>query len=369
MGGAAQLLGETGMIGWLRSHWDRFRGAGEEAVTVPPMDGALRPDQRLETAPLRARIARPDNLVSLGGQILCSSGAEILRLDPESGGATPFLSLPAEVTALAASDDGRLAIGIESGGVLLRDRAGGLSALEERALSCPVALLWGGETLFIANGSAAAHPSDWKRDLMRRGASGSLHEWKGGRLTLLQEGLAWPYGLAMTPEGLVWSESWRHRLCLRGTDGRIRTMLGDLPGYPARLSPAAQGGFWLSLFAPRSQLVEFILREPVFRDRMIAEIDAAHWAAPSLTPSHTFLEPLQGGAQKHLGQLKPWAPTRSYGLVLRLDAQFHPVESFHSRADGARHGVTSVLGMEEGRALAAAKGGDVIVELVEEVLP
>ena len=39
-------------------------------------------------------------------------------------------------------------------------------------------------------------------------------------------------------------------------------MLDELPGYPARLSPAQDGGFWLAVFAGRTQLIEFVLREP-----------------------------------------------------------------------------------------------------------
>jgi hypothetical protein len=95
---------------------------------------------------------------------------------------------------------------------------------------------------------------------------------------------------------------------------------------------------------------------------MMAEVDPDHWVSPSMKPSSTFLEPLQGGAQKHLGMLKPWAPTRSYGLVVKLDRQFRPIFSFHSRADGRRHGVTSCIEVG-GRVLATSKGGDTIVQL------
>ena len=51
-----------------------------------------------------------------------------------------------------------------------------------------------------------------------------------------------------------------------------------------------------------------------------------------------------------MGIHKPWAPSRSYGLVVRLDAAMRPVASFHSRANGHRHGVTSAI--EVGRARA-----------------
>ena len=52
-------------------------------------------------------------------------------------------------------------------------------------------------------------------------------------------------------------------------------VLPDLPAYPARISPAADGrGAWLCLFAPRNRLTEFVLREQAFRERMMAEVDA-----------------------------------------------------------------------------------------------
>ena len=39
-----------------------------------------------------------------------------------------------------------------------------------------------------------------------------------------------------------------------------------------------------------------------------------------------------------------------------------PVESYHSRANGRRHGVTSVIEIED-RVLVAAKGGDIILAI------
>ena len=49
-----------------------------------------------------------------------------------------------------------------------------------------------------------------------------------------------------------------------------------------------------------------------------------------------------------MGIHKPWSPSRSYGLVVKLDAQLRPVASFHSRANGRRHGVTAVAEVTAG---------------------
>ena len=75
--------------------------------------------------------------------------------------------------------------------------------------------------------------------------------------------------------------------------------------------------------------------------------------------SRSPFEPTQQGGVKQLGVLKPWSPSRSYGLVARLDAALRPVVSFHSRANGRRHGVTSCL-MWDGRLYFAAKGDRVV---------
>lgn len=348
------------MIGWMRTAWDRFRGAGDQAVTVPPMDGALRPNTALETARGLLAIRQPDNLLPWRGGVVLSSGADVLWLDPATGLHHGVMQAPAPVTALAVAPDGGLAVGLASGGVLMP----GGQIVARDALPCPVALLFDGAgRLIVANGSARNDATRWKHDLMSGGASGSILALTDGRAEVLAGGLAWPQGLAETPGGLVVAESWRHRLVRLKPGGGRDTLLPDLPGYPARLAPAADG-WWLAVFAPRGQLIEFVLRQPAFRDRMMAEIDPAHWVAPSLSASHTFLEPLQGGAQKHLGVLKPWAPTRSYGLVVRLDAGFQPTASFHSRADGRRHGITSIA-ETAGRVLVASRGGDTVLELVQ----
>jgi hypothetical protein len=65
--------------------------------------------------------------------------------------------------------------------------------------------------------------------------------------------------------------------------------------------------------------------------------------------------------------LKPWSPSRSYGLVARLDPTFRPIASLHSRANGRRHGVTSCL-MVDKRLFFAAKGDGIVASRIYEGL-
>jgi len=99
----------------------------------------------------------------------------------------------------------------------------------------------------------------------------------------------------------------------------VTAVNSNLPGYPARLAKAKGGGFWLSFFAVRTHLVEFVLREDDFREEMMRTIDPSLWVAPALATSGHCLEPMQFGSIKALGIQKPWAPPRSYGLLVRID--------------------------------------------------
>ena len=76
---------------------------------------------------------------------------------------------------------------------------------------------------------------------------------------------------------------------------------------------------------------------------MLKEIDPGYWIAPALNSGNTFLEPMQGAHLKMMGVVKPWAPPRSYGLVIRLDDQGLIRYSLHSRFDGKHHGIVAAV--------------------------
>jgi hypothetical protein len=178
----------------------------------------------------------------------------------------------------------------------------------------------------------------------------------------LLEGLPYPNGLEVEAggESLLFTQSWthslmRHRIGAKSSTA-VETVIDNLPGYPARIASAAGGGHWLAIFAMRTQLIELVLRETRFRQAMMRAVDPELWVRPSLRATGSYLEPLQGGGIKKLGIRKPWAPPRSYGLVVRLDAEAEPVFSMHSRVDGHCHGVTAAR--EAGGRLIVVSRGD-----------
>ena len=118
----------------------------------------------------------------------------------------------------------------------------------------------------------------------------------------------------------------------------------------------------MALFAPCNPLLELVLRESEYRHAMMAEVEPEFWIAPALRSGYSFREPMQGGALKQMGILKPWAPTRSYGLVVQLSPEFIPLQSLHSRAGGKRHGITAVL-EHDAQLWAASTGGNEVLRL------
>lgn len=336
---------------------DYFRG---KAVTIPPLDGAFRPNTRLDDAPVFAALTEADNLAFRNGTLFASSGNAVYTL---AAGTEPSVAetFPAPVTALAVSPAGSLAVALETDKLFVDGKETALPP----AVRCITALAYGPDgTLFLANGSAKHAPSAWAADLMEKGASGSV--WKreaaGGDFREIASGLAFPYGLYPVADGVIVSESWRHRLLKVTGGGTPKTVIDKLPGYPARLSPAADGGVWLSLFAPRNRLIEFVLQETHYRLDMMAEVPRDSWIAPALSSGRSFLEPLQCGGIRTMGIHKPWSPSRSYGLVVKLDAGLQPLFSLHSRANGTRHGTTSAV-EKDGTLYVASRGGDSVLAI------
>lgn len=344
---------------------DIFRG---KAVTIPPMDGALKPNNALDEADVLAEVDLPDNLCSNGDYLFFSSANRVLAIEAGDGAPYEVATFDSVVTALAAAPGQPLAIGLDDGTLrLMSDNGDRRDLPAPGGLKCPTAMAFDGRGgLYVCQGSSRHKASDWAVDIMEKNAAGSV--WRidlaSGKAASLVQNLAFPYGVLVEADGsVVVSEAWRHRLLrLPAGGGAPIPVLSKLSGYPARLIRASDGGAWLALFAPRNRLIEFTLLENAYRADMMRDVPREYWIAPALSPQSSFLEPLQAGGVKTMGIHKPWSPSRSYGLVVKLDAKLQPQASYHSRANGRRHGVTAVAEFG-GRVLAASKGGDAILNI------
>lgn len=332
---------------------------GAKAITVPPLDGAFRPNRRLDEASIAAQIDTPLDLAAFEGTLIVASNNAVHRLEGD-GGLSVHSVYPAPISAIAAGSDGRIAVGLETGVLLLDANAISLPP----AVRSITALAFGADgMLYLANGSRTNAPSRWKRDLLTKQASGSIWRIEPDGPRQLASGLAWPQGIAFADDKLIVSESWRRRLVRIDIEsGDAEPVLSNIPGYPGRLSPLKAGGFMLAVFAPVNRLIEFVLQEDAYLKDMLADIDPEFWIAPALFSGRSFLEPLQCGGIKTMGIHKPWAPSLSYGLVARLNSAFQPIESYHSRSDGRRHGIFGAVEQND-RLYAISAGGDLLLQL------
>jgi hypothetical protein len=347
------------MIAALKEFADRLLGRGDATITVPSFDGALKPNQILEKAETVAQFEAPEDLASDGNAIYIADGIAIRRLD--ASGVTEIRRFDRPITALCCLPDGGIAVALDGCEVRVFATPSAANArvtFTDPSIHAVNALSPGkAGTLVATDGSATRPAGQWVYDLMERGRTGRVFEFDlaSGKVRELASGLYYAFGACAAGEEILIGESWRHRVIAIGADDSRRPVLDNLPVYPSRLSPAAGGGFWLTAFIARTQLVEFVLRENAYRRRMMAEIDPQYWIAPKLRSGQSFLEPMQGAHLKTMGVVKPWAPPRSYGLVIRLNEAGVPLYAVHSRVDGVNHGIVAAVEMD-GALYALAKG-------------
>lgn len=343
---------------------------------IPVLDGGFSPNERLEhVRKIGELFEAPDSLaLNDRGTLFVSAGTVVFAsTGPEFALRKPFVSFSTNAGGLAWSERTGLLVCVSGHGVCSIDANGRVQNWLEMAagepIHCPTAVTVAADgTIFLVDGSRHNTPDKWLPDLMQKHRpSGRLIACDAGmtNVRVLARGLHWPSGAAVAHDGqrVLVSESWPHRLIAFDlSGGGRRVLVKNFAGYPGRIVPGANRDYWVAFFALRTQLTEFVLREEAFRTRMMANVPPHLWVGPTLGGSFDYREPTQIGRIKKLGIQKPWAPPRSYGLVARLDANGHVIESFHSRTSGKFHGVTSVA-LAGGRVLVSSKGHGKIAEL------
>ena len=335
------------MIAGLRGFFDNWLGRGEAAIAVPSFDGALKPNQRLEEAAVVLENVAAEDLATDGKNLYLAAGQELLRLEGDA--AVPIRRFDKAITALTSLPGGGIALVLAGrevriyGDVQAPEPSAVFADFGARSLNALAAGRDG--VLFATDGSSNQDVDEWARDLLEGGRTGRVFRLDANKreAKVVASGLRYAFGVCEIDDETLISESWRHRVVAVAPGGSIRPYVDDLPVYPSRLSRAATGGYWLTAFAARTQLIEFVLREPAYRKRMMAEIDPALWIAPRLRSGESFMEPTQGAHLKTMGVIKPWAPARSYGLIIRLSAEGVPLYSLHSRVDGVNHGIVAAV--------------------------
>lgn len=345
------------------------QGAG---FTVPILDGAYRPNNLIEQAAIYGEHAELEDItLGPGGELYAACGTSVMQVS-ESGDFTPVATFDHVVTALAYMPAGTLAVAFGTNVIVapgtanqkIIDSADGKPFVAVNALQANM-----DGSLLICDGSETCPYGEWSRDLLEKGKTGRLvrYDHVSGKTATMAPGLAYAFGAHVdTQNRVLVSESWRHQVSAVN-EGRTTPAIVGLPGYPSRMAPAEGGGFWLSLFATRTLLMEFILRETDYRQEMMRTMEPEYWVAPALSSGKDFREPLQGGGVKQMGILKPWAPPRSYGLVVRYDADLMPLFSLHSRAGGENHGIVAIVERGDDLFLASKGSGRLLRLSLSEI--
>jgi len=352
------------------------RDGGQDAI--PPLDGAFSPNDRLDaTTPIGEPLPGVDDVVAdTEGAIYASAGRKVLKLSgPDFTQRTVIAEFDGDAGGLALHPDGRLLVCVAGRGLAALSPGNAPPRFLEAAggktfaglLSVTVAP---DGRVFAVEGSVGRTPDQWRHDLMEKRSNGRLIAASPAldKAEVLLGGLAYPYGVAIAADGnsLWFTESWAHRISRlpldRNGGAQPEVVVANLPGYPARLHPDGDSGFLLALFARRTHLIEFVLKEDDFREDMIATMKPDYWIAPALAGGSDCLEPMQIGQVKALGIQKPWAPPRSYGLLVHLDGEGEAIDSLHSRAGGRFHGVTSACATPQGVVIAAKGTGRLLLD-------
>lgn len=351
---------------------DQILFPSRDRHAIPTMDGPLSPNDLLDGA-------RPHGPALPGADDLCRSadgwhvaaGRQILSITAQ--GHQSVQQFDAEVTALAAHPDGRLLAGLAGQGLVAIAPDGGRRLYTGAGAELPGAIsaiaVAPDGAILLANASRDHAPAEFIRDLMAKGRSGSVirveADLSSGRV--LAGGLQFPGGLCLDPGGraLWYSEGWSHSISsLALSGGAARKVIANLPGYPGRMVRGG-AGVLLCLFAMRTHLTELVLREDAFRQDMVRHIAPEHWIGPALRTTGSYYEPLQAGNVRKLGVQKPWAPPRSYGLVLEVAPDGEILRSFHSRVGGRWHGITAVAEDGADHLLLVSKGAGQVLRLAK----
>jgi len=307
------------------------------------LEGVLGPNNRLEEA--RAiRVASPDALsVGADGRLFLSSGRSVLSLRKWGEAPQAFTEFERPVTALASSKGGALAVGLLGGGLTVCDGSGralpGWKQPPGLKSAADAAFLSEDELAIADHGYGPAEPLLSVAPWDDAGRGQLVVARRDADARVLAGGLNCPMGVSLDERGApIVTEFERARIV--DMSGRVRQ--AGYPGYLGRLRKTAEG-YLLVCLSRRDPLIEFLKTEPGFVDAMKATIAPELWIGPRVNPEFAHDFPIELGATRLFGEIKPWAPSFSYGLMIELSDALTPVASAHSRADGRRHAISDAL--------------------------
>lgn len=307
------------------------------------LEGVLGPNGGLDDA-RGMRIEAPDALaVAADGRLLFSSGCRVMALRSWEAEPEALAAFDAPVTALCCAPRGLVAVGLAGGRVAVLDASGraaeGWTLPDGRVASVVDCVFRSDDQLLLVDCGYAADADVLARATWDDAGGGQLVSLRrSGETATVLSGLHCPMGVSLDARGGV-LVSLLERAAI--VDAAGKAVQSGYPGYLGRLRRTA-GGYALACLSRRDPLIEFLKTERAFVAEMKAKIAPRHWIAPRATPQFSHDVPIELGATRLFGEVKPWAPSFSYGLVVEMDDKLMPVGSAQSRANGQRHAICDV---------------------------
>ncbi len=327
------------------------------------LEGMLGPNGRLDEA-RGIKVGTPDALcVAADGRLLFSDGQRVMTLEAWGGQPEHFASFDAPVTALCQDAGGHVAVGLAGGTLAVLDEAGrrteswSLPAGQVASI-VDCAFTSDGHLLLVDCGYQSSENllamAAW--DAEARGRLLALS--RTGELRVVASGLHCPMGVCLDPDGTPLVALLEMAMIV-DADGKPRQ--AGYPGYLGRIRRKG-AGYVVACWSRRDPLIEVLKTEQAFVEKMKATIEPRHWIGPRIKPEFSHDFPIELGATRLFGEVKPWAPSFSYGLVIETDETLMPIESMQSRANGHRHGICDVA-VWNGDLIAVSKGSGEILSL------
>lgn len=335
------------------------------------LEGVLGPNGGLDEA-RGMRVDASDALaVAADGRLLFSSGNRVMALRSWGGEPEAWAAFDAPVTALCCGPGGLVAVGLAGGRVAVRDASGraaegwALPAGRVAPVVAPVVasvvdcVFRSGDELLLVDCGYGADADVLARATWDDAGNGQLVSLRrSGEAATVLSGLHCPMGVCVDARGGV-LVSLLERAVIVDAAGRI--VQSGYPGYLGRLRRTA-AGYALACLSRRDPLIEFLKTERAFVAEMKARIAPRHWIAPRTTPEFSHDFPIELGATRLFGEVKPWAPSFSYGLLVETDERLMPVASAQSRANGQRHAICDVAAWN-GELVAVSRASGEILNL------
>jgi len=267
--------------------------------SAPEPEGTFAANDALARCEVFARMPGrgPDTVAfdAIGYLYTGLTDGRIVRVSPDGATVTPLAAIQGRATGIAFDVEGSLLVADESGGAVHRVEAKGnvfplINRVEGEPLMLVNDLAVGNDgTVFVTESSTKFTIEQLRLEILEHRANGRVLAYDPVRRVtrVLIADRYFPNGIVVSRDqaSLVFAETTAYRVSrywLRGAKaGSIETLVDNLPGFPGDISAAEDGGYWLTLIAPRNFLVDALAAWPRLRTVM-ARLPA--WLTPQPRP-------------------------------------------------------------------------------------